>query len=63
MELLEDDGVIVIVVYPGHEQGQQESIEVENFVKTLPQKKYDVVKYQFLNQINNPPYVIVIESR
>ena len=36
---------------------------VEKYVKNLSQKEYEVVKYQFINQINNPPYVIVIERK
>ena len=62
-ELLAEKGVIVLVVYPGHKQGEIEAFELEKFVKTIPQKEYDVVKYQFINQINNPPYVIVIERK
>ena len=62
-ELLDEKGVIVLVVYPGHKQGEIESLEVEKYVQTIPQKEYDVVKYQFINQINNPPYVIVIERK
>ena len=61
--LLDNKGIIIMVVYPGHEQGLIESVKVLEYVKTLPQKEYDVVKYEFINQINNPPFVIVIERK
>lgn len=61
--LLDNKGIIIMVVYPGHEQGLIESVKVLEYVKTLSQKEYDVVKYEFINQINNPPFVIVIERK
>lgn len=61
--LLDNKGIIILVVYPGHEQGSIESIKVIEFVSNLSQKEYDVVKYEFINQINNPPYLLVIERK
>ena len=63
LNLLDNKGIIVLVIYSGHKQGEIESIEVEKYVKNLSQKEYEVVKYQFINQINNPPYDIVIERK
>ena len=63
LEILDEKGVIVIVVYPGHESGKIEDIKLNEYVSLLPQKLYDVVSYRFINQINNPPYVIVIERK
>ena len=63
LSLLEEKGVIVLVVYPGHESGKIEDIKLNEYLLTLPQKQYDIVSYKFINQINNPPYVIVIERK
>lgn len=63
LEILDEKGVIVIVVYPGHESGKIEDVKLNEYVSLLPQKLYDVVSYRFINQINNPPYVIVIERK
>lgn len=63
LSLLKINGVIVLVIYPGHHEGSIESNEVKKYVSTLNQKQYDVVSYNFINQINNPPYVIVIERK
>lgn len=54
-------GRIVIVCYPGFESGMEESIELEKYLTSLNQKIYSVVCYKFINQINDPPFVFVIE--
>lgn len=55
-------GIMVIVIYKGHQEGYKESIKIRNYVKKLDQKYYQVLQYEFINQINNPPYVIAIEK-
>lgn len=61
--LLKEKGIIVLVVYEGHDNGKVESIKLNEFLVSLPQKEYDVITYRFINQINNPPYVVVIERK
>ena len=63
LKLLNADGIITIVCYPGHSEGLKESIELEKFLRTLNQKEYDVIKYDFINQINNPPYLLAVRKR
>ncbi len=53
----------MLVVYPGHPEGQIESNDVLNFVKNIDQNEAHVLNYQFINQKNNPPYIIGIEKR
>lgn len=54
--------LIVIVVYYGHEGGQEEKDAVLDFVSHLPQKEYAVLRYGFVNQKNQPPFVLAIEK-
>lgn len=61
--LLKTGGIIVLVVYPGHLEGKKESDALLAYVNTLDQKEFDVIQYQFLNQIHQPPYVIAIERK
>lgn len=61
LDLLEIGGRIVLVIYRGHPQGLQESRALEDYLAQLPQQTYEVLKYQFINQINNPPYLMAIE--
>ena len=52
------DGICVLVVYPGHNQGQCESMVLLNYLTKLDQSKYRVLKYEYINQINYPPYLL-----
>ncbi|MBY0097181.1 tRNA (mnm(5)s(2)U34)-methyltransferase [Mesobacillus maritimus] len=62
-QLLSPEGIIVIVIYHGHPEGQIERDHLMEYVKTLDQKDAHVLNYQFLNQQNNPPFIIAIEKR
>ncbi|MCM3359312.1 MULTISPECIES: class I SAM-dependent methyltransferase [unclassified Psychrobacillus] len=62
LDLLKIGGLIVLVVYHGHEGGKQEKDEVISFVQQLPQSFVHVLCYQFLNQENDPPFIIAIEK-
>jgi tRNA1(Val) A37 N6-methylase TrmN6 len=59
---LSESGILIIVLYPGHPAGKEESIMVEQFCSALDASQYDVTKYQFLNK-KDPPYLIAIEHR
>lgn len=61
--LLKKGGIIVLVIYHGHEEGKKEKQELLNYVSNINQTKAHVLTYQFLNQKNNPPFVIAIEKR
>ena len=54
--------VVFIVVYPGHSQGYEESLWIDEYVSSLDSKTYNVSLFKMLNK-NNAPYVIEIEKR
>lgn len=56
-------GRIIVVIYYGHEGGETEKEGVLDFVKAIPQREYNVLSYQFINQQNNPPILIAIERK
>lgn len=60
---LRTEGLICLVVYYGHPGGNDERIAVEKFTATLPQKEFNVLEYQFVNQAHTPPKLIVIQKR
>jgi len=62
LDLLEPNGIILLIIYPGHENGKLEKEALESFASTLNQKDYNVVKISFQNQINYPPELICIEK-
>jgi methylase of polypeptide subunit release factors len=61
LKTLKKNGLCVIVLYPGHEEGAIEANLVEAFISTLDFKYHQAVKYGFINNIKNPPYIIAIE--
>lgn len=62
LKLLKIGGIVVLVIYHGHEGGKEERDEVIRFVSELPQKYVHVLRYEFLNQKNDPPFVIALEK-
>ncbi len=62
LNLLKDNGIILITCYIGHEGGLEEKNAVEDFLKGLDQKKYNVIKYDFINQRNYPPILYGVEK-
>ncbi|WP_216831552.1 class I SAM-dependent methyltransferase [Alkalihalobacterium elongatum] len=62
-EMLDIGGIIVLVIYHGHEQGKLEKAAVLQYVEQLNQEDVHVLKYEFINQKNNPPFIIAIEKR
>jgi len=60
--LLKENGLLLVTCYIGHEGGLEEKNAVENFLMALDQKKYNVLKYEFINQRNNPPVLFSIEK-
>lgn len=54
-------GICVIVLYPGFPSGYEEANTITEYLKTLNQQDYSVLKYEFINQINNPPFVLVVK--
>jgi tRNA G37 N-methylase Trm5 len=61
--LLRCGGVITIVAYTGHEGAQAEADAVELWASLLTQKQFNVLSYRFLNQLNNPPFLLVVEKK
>lgn len=63
LKIMAPGGMIVIVVYHGHKAGAVERDYLLSYVTQLDQKVAHVLKYQFINQKNNPPFIIAIEKR
>lgn len=55
-------GQILIMVYSGHPAGQIEKEALFQELSTWPQEDFQVLQYGFINQINNPPLLLVVEK-
>lgn len=62
LPLLNKKGRLVLVLYPGFEQGEIEANKVENYTMKLSGKIYDVCKIQILNR-NKAPYILIIDKK
>lgn len=60
---LKVNGICNIVFYPGHVSGKEEVNLLTSYLRELDQKEFDVLKYEFINQINYPPFLISIKKR
>ena len=63
LEMMKPEGIIVLVIYHGHPGGDIERDEILQFARALPQDTAHVLEYRFLNQKNNPPFIVAIEKR
>lgn len=55
----QDNMLIILCLYVGHQEGLEESIVIDDFVKNLPSSRYLVTKYQNYNRPTSP-YLLTI---
>lgn len=56
-------GIVSVMVYYGHPAGKIEKKAVLDYVSTLDQHRFQVLKYQFINQVHEPPFLLAIQRR
>lgn len=62
LNLITDDGIIAVVIYHGGDSGFHERDELIKYFERLDNKRYSVLTHNFINQINYPPILVVIEK-
>lgn len=62
LELLDDDGGLLIAVYPGHAEGTLEGKMLDDFFATLDRKKICVSKLSIVNS-STSPFFFLVEKR
>ena len=60
--MLKKGGIIAVSVYDGHEGGREERDALLDYVKSLHQADVHVIRYELINQRNNPPFLIALEK-
>ena len=63
VEVLRPGGVVTVVLYTGHEGGEEEAAAVDEWAAELPQTQFQALSYQFVNQQNNPPRLVAVGKR
>lgn len=62
LKLLNDNGLMLITCYIGHDGGKEEQMGIEELLLDLDQKIFNVIKFEFINQRNYPPVVYGVEK-
>lgn len=63
MTHLKSRGIIVLVIYHGHSGGKEEMEDIMKYARLLDQNLFSVLYYGFINQKNNPPFILAIEKK
>ena len=58
---LSPDGRVVIVSYPGHEQGNQETESLQELLQRLDATDFRTFSLRHLNGLNEPPQLYMLE--
>lgn len=62
LKLLKESGMLIVVVYPGHEQGRVEQEALDRWIKEVDSGLYRSLRYQFENTAAPAPYVLAVEK-
>jgi len=60
--LLKNDGIITVVLYPGHRLGVLEKEHLLPYCRRLPPKKFCVLYVNHVNSGGKPPELIVVQK-
>lgn len=63
LELLKEDGLLTICVYPGHAEGAREREALIDWARGLDEKRFDAMLKTYLNQTNDPPLLIAVKKK
>ncbi|RSL32883.1 methyltransferase domain-containing protein [Salibacterium salarium] len=63
LDMLPSGGLLVVVVYHGHEEGKKEKEALETYSTQLNQQQVQVLRYEFVNQVNRPPFLLLFQKR
>lgn len=58
LEMLGDDSVLLVAVYPGHPEGRLEGEELTAFFSSLSRFKYSIAQFRMLNSPDSPFFMI-----
>ena len=62
IEMLDNNGILLIAVYPGHEEGYLEGLELEEYFKAVSRFEMSISKFQIVNSPTSP-FFFIVETR
>ena len=63
LEILREDGLMTVCIYPGHAEGTHEKHALIEWAQRLDEKRFDAMLKTYLNQSNDPPLLIAIRKK
>lgn len=60
---IKEGGIISLSCYVGHKEGEQETLELESFLKTLNPKIYTICRHKFLNRDKAPLLTLIQKGK
>lgn len=60
---LAPDGMMTVVLYPGHEGGHQEAELIESHLQALSSQEFEVQKISYLNYRPTTPFLIAVRRK
>jgi 16S rRNA C1402 N4-methylase RsmH len=63
LECLASDGVLSVVVYPGHEGGRKEADAVERWIAALPSDRFEAQRLGYVNFKPTTPFCLAVRKR
>lgn len=60
LPILNKDGFIQLIVYPGHDEGKSEDQAIQAWIKTLNPHHYHITESRFIHEEKHPPYMLMI---
>lgn len=62
LELLKEEGLLTVCIYPGHDEGKVELQMLTEWGKNLPSDEYDAMVRSYLNQSGDPPILLAVKK-
>ena len=62
LDVLKEDGILTVCVYPGHEEGAREREALIDWARSLNEREYDAMLRCYLNQSKDPPLLIAVKK-
>ena len=63
LDVLKEDGLMTVCIYPGHEEGTRELHALLDWASSLDDRRYDALLKTYLNQPNDPPRMLAIRKK
>ena len=62
IEMLGEDSILLVAVYPGHPEGAAEGVELTEYFSTISRFKYSIAQFRMVNSPESP-FFFIIETK